>query len=1013
MGRQLWCNATNCRVTLETKADACITACSHIFCMPCADQKFAEALVCPACGTALPERDDLVVINLNPSDKYKSSVLAGLHPEIILEIASRGLAFWTYQISQEVDYRDMVEAQYREKLQQVEAQMATITLQAKTEIGLCEERLSCLQKEFELEKRKTYDLADQCGEKDRRIRQLQASNEGLKQQLSTVSLQRLTQRASAVPSALGMSPMNNDGSGFNATLYIIVLAFSRIYHTFPNLLSSHLSLDWPHDSLQSISTFVLAMASSVDANKLTLLLHECVPTLDQSIVDYIVAYIPESTAEGSGNTPLYYDLTEDEIAGSVEPSVRAILESAGGSKGKIDQVCKALRQMLLNRLHSRADGAGGVGRPQLVKLDRPVYIMSQSVMTQSARLGNIEGNVDLASLRGKKVASQVDIEKLKKAEAKIKAKMEKRSRRAAYEASKLIEDPQKNFEEDELSILKVNPIMDYTSTKSQSKDIKVERFDISFAGKRILTDTTLTLAFGRRYGLIGRNGIGKSTLLRAISRRELEIPTHISILHVEQEMVGDDTSAIRSVLKADIWREHLLKEEKFLLDQIKLTEAEPDPKTNSDASLSKDALSVQLADVYRKLQEIESDKAEAKAASILAGLGFHQADLQRPTKSFSGGWRMRLSLARALFCRPDLLLLDEPTNMLDIPAVVWLEQYLRKWPSTLLVVSHDREFLDEVATDIVHQHSEKLDYYKGNFSVFHGTKEERRKNQIREYESQLQYRQHLQDFIDRWRYNAKRAAQAQSKIKILEKLPVLEAPEDETVVTFRFPDPEALSPPILQMDEVGFGYTPEKRILSGVNIDMQMNSRIAVVGPNGAGKSTMLKLLIGKLDPVTGMVHRHGRLRIAYFTQHHVDQLEMDLSPVAYMAKAFPGRSEQEYRAQLGAFGISGMTGLQTIRTLSGGQKSRVAFACLAIQQPQMLILDEPTNHLDMDSIDALTKALRDFDGGVVVVSHDERFINAVTDELWVCDGGALHKFMGNGIKDYKAQICPPDSVVV
>ncbi|KAJ1975518.1 ATP-binding cassette, regulator of translational elongation [Dimargaris verticillata] len=956
--------------------------------MPCADQKFSEA-------------DDLVVINLNPSDKYKSSVLAGLHPEFILEIASRGLAFWTYQMSQEMDFRDAVEAQYREKLQQVEAHMATTTLQAKTEIELCEERLSCLQKEFELEKRKTYDLTDQCGERDRRIRQLQSSNEGFKQQLSTVSLQRLTHRASVAPNALGMSPVDNSGRGINAHLvHVSPVATVTLTLEFASICSG-------------IYSFVIAMASFVDANKLTLLLHECVPTLDQPIVDYIVAYIPESTANGSGKTPLYYDLTEDEITGSVEPSVRAILESAGGSKSKIDKVCKALRQMLLDRLHSRAEGAGGVGRPQLVKLDRPVYIMSQTAMAQSARFGNIEGNVDLASLRGKKVASQVDIEKLKKAEAKIKAKMEKRSRRAAYEASRLIEDPQKNFEEDELSILKVNPIMDYTSTKSQSKDIKVERFDISFAGKRILTDTTLTLAFGRRYGLIGRNGIGKSTLLRAISRRELEIPTHISILHVEQEMAGDDTTAIRSVLKADIWREHLLKEEKLILDQIKAAEIEPDPNASDDANHSKDALSTQLTEVYRKLQEIESDKAEAKAASILAGLGFHQADLERPTKSFSGGWRMRLSLARALFCRPDLLLLDEPTNMLDIPAVVWLEQYLRKWPSTLLVVSHDREFLDEVATDIMHQHSEKLDYYKGNFSMFHGTKEERRKNQIREYESQLQYRQHLQDFIDRWRYNAKRAAQAQSKIKILEKLPVLEAPEDEAVVTFRFPDPEALSPPILQMDEVGFGYTPEKRILSGVNIDMQMNSRIAVVGPNGAGKSTMLKLLIGKLDPVTGMVHRHGRLRIAYFTQHHVDQLDMDLSPVAYMAKAFPGRSEQEYRAQLGAFGISGMTGLQTIQTLSGGQKSRVAFACLAIQQPQMLILDEPTNHLDMDSIDALTKALRDFDGGVVVVSHDERFINAVTEELWVCDGGALHKFMGNGIKDYKAQICPPDSVVV
>lgn len=246
-----------------------------------------------------------------------------------------------------------------------------------------------------------------------------------------------------------------------------------------------------------------------------------------------------------------------------------------------------------------------------------------------------------------------------------------------------------------------------------------------------------------------------------------------------------------------------------------------------------------------------------------------------------------------------------------------------------------------MATDILYMHSEKLDYYKGNFTNFHATKEERRKAQLREYESQQEYRKHLQDFIDRWRYNAKRAPQAQSKIKILEKLPVLEPPEDEKIVTFQFPNPDNLSPPILQMSDVTFGYTPEKTIIRDVNIDLRMDSRIAVVGPNGAGKSTMLKLLTEENKPTQGLVHRNGRLRIAYFTQHHIDQLDLTKNAVAFMADRFPGKTEEEYRRHLGSFGITGMVSLQVMKTLSGGQKSRVAFACLSLQNPHILVLDE------------------------------------------------------------------------
>ncbi|KAJ2078339.1 ATP-binding cassette, regulator of translational elongation, partial [Coemansia sp. S142-1] len=609
------------------------------------------------------------------------------------------------------------------------------------------------------------------------------------------------------------------------------------------------------------------------------------------------------------------------------------------------------------------------------------------------------GTTDLAHAKGRTVASQVDVKKLRKAEIRIAAKIEKRGVKSSrYEASKLInENP---LDDDDL-LMRVNPILDYTLSRDKIKDVKLDGFDISYAGKRILTNSSVHLVYGRRYGLIGRNGIGKSTLLRNIAHRELAVPTYISILFVEQEMIGDDTPAIRSVLKADIFREQLLRDETSINEELKKLDS-PSPLDERGEVMSKheiDAKKNEMGDrlngIMTKLTEIESDKAEAKAGEILNGLGFSALDFQKPTRSFSGGWRMRLSLARALFCRPDLLLLDEPTNMLDIPAVVWLERYLKTWTSTLLVVSHDREFLDEVATDIVHQHSEQLDQYRGNFQTFWSTREERRKNQMREYESQMQQRAHLQEFIDRWRYNANRAAQAQMKIKILEKMPELEKPEDDKIVTFSFPDPESISPPVLYMTDVTFSYSAERKILDKVNIDMQMDARVAIVGPNGAGKTTLLKLLIGTLDPTSGVVHRHGRLRIAYFSQHHVDQLDLTLTAVAHLKKMYPGNSDEEYRRHLGCFGISGMTGLQEIKTLSGGQKSRVTFAGLAVQQPHFLVLDEPTNHLDMESMDALTTALKQFKGGVVLVSHDERFIDSVCTEMWVCADQKVTKFAG------------------
>ncbi|CAO3659621.1 unnamed protein product [Rhizopus microsporus] len=721
------------------------------------------------------------------------------------------------------------------------------------------------------------------------------------------------------------------------------------------------------------------------------LIRKAVPEADEAIIEYIDGYLRENDFEDD----------EDAIADFVKP----IWIDAGGEEDKIDELCEHLSSLLQANKKSGA-------KKGLSKLERSVNMSQQNSLSATVNL--TRGSADLEHVSGRRVQLQVNQEKLRKAEAKIAAKIAKRQEKSnlkvEYEASRLLNEQKALQEQYKL----YNPILDYTTTKGKNKDIKIENFDISFAGRRILTDANLTLAFGRRYGVVGKNGIGKSTLLRAMARREIAVPQHISILYVEQEVVGDDTPAIEMVLRADVWREHLLEKERDISSRISAIEAQQkgDGISESDREAlenEKNQLNTELQEVFSKLSDIESDKAESKASAILAGLGFDTSQQKRPTREFSGGWRMRISLARALFCKPDVLMLDEPDNMLDIPAIIWLENYLKTWPNTLLVVSHDREFLDEVATDILYMHSEKLDYYKGNFTNFYATKEERRKAQLREYESQQEYRKHLQDFIDRWRYNAKRAPQAQSKIKILEKLPVLEPPEDEKIVTFQFPNPDNLSPPILQMSDVTFGYTPEKIIIRDVNIDLRMDSRIAVVGPNGAGKSTMLKLLTEENKPTQGLVHRNGRLRIAYFTQHHIDQLDLTKNAVAFMAERFPGKTEEEYRRHLGSFGITGMVSLQVMKTLSGGQKSRVAFACLSLQNPHILVLDEPTNHLDMESIDALQTALAQFKGGVIIVSHDERFINTVCNEIWICEGGVLKKFSGT-IKDYKEMICPKDT---
>ncbi|KAG2444584.1 hypothetical protein HXX76_001329 [Chlamydomonas incerta] len=526
----------------------------------------------------------------------------------------------------------------------------------------------------------------------------------------------------------------------------------------------------------------------------------------------------------------------------------------------------------------------------------------------------------------------------------------------------------------------------------QSRDVHISSFTLLYYGHDLLVDADLELNFGRRYGLLGPNGCGKSTLLKALAARDVPIPAHIDTYLLDREIAASDDTALEAVMAVD--------EEKTRLE----VEAEA-----LAAMEMTDEVEHRLNDVYERLEALDSDLVEVRAASILHGLGFTKEMQRKKTREFSGGWRMRIALARALFIDPTMLLLDEPTNHLDLEACVWLEEHLKKFKRILLMVSHSQDFLNGVCTNIVHMQKKKLVYYSGNYDQYVQTRAELEENQMKKYKWEQEQISHMKEYIARFGHgSAKLARQAQSKEKTLAKMVrggLTDKVEGERVVRIRFENVGKLPPPVLQFVDVAFGYSPDKVLYTNVDLGVDLDSRVAIVGPNGAGKSTLLKLMVGNLEPLDGMVKRHNHLRIGQYHQHLTELLDPELTPLEYMLKEF-GRElgEEKMRSVIGRFGITGQTQTLPIKNLSDGLKSRVVFAWLAHRTPHMLLLDEPTNHLDIETIDSLARAINEWDGGLVLVSHDFRLIGQVANEIWEVGHGAVTKWQGD-IQSYKAHL--------
>ncbi|MFV0473733.1 MAG: ABC-F family ATP-binding cassette domain-containing protein [Pikeienuella sp.] len=512
--------------------------------------------------------------------------------------------------------------------------------------------------------------------------------------------------------------------------------------------------------------------------------------------------------------------------------------------------------------------------------------------------------------------------------------------------------------------------------------LTISNLGFTLAGRRLFDGATMRAPDRARIGLVGRNGTGKTTLFRLIEGEltpdagSIEIRRGARIGGVKQEVPAGPQPLIEIVLEADRERAGLLAE----------AETATDPN--------------RIAEIQLRLADIEAHSAEARAATILSGLGFDAEAQARAAAEFSGGWRMRVALAAVLFSAPDLLLLDEPTNYLDLEGAVWLETFLSRYPATAMVISHDRGLLNRSVDRILHLSAQKLTLYAGGYDDFDAKRRADAAQNEAAAAKQARERAHIQSFVDRFRYKASKAKQAQSRLKMLERMQPIANAAEGGVAPFRFHCGEELSPPIISFNAVSVGYDGAP-VLRGVSLRIDPDDRIALLGANGQGKSTLAKLISRRLSPIDGEETRAAKLRIGYFAQHQSDELHEDETPVQHIRRLLPDQPEAKLRARLGAVGIGAEIATNQVRSLSGGQKARLLLALMTVDEPQLIILDEPTNHLDIESREALAQALADYQGAVILISHDAELVSAVADRLWLVSGGGVKPFDGD-MDDYR-----------
>ena len=512
--------------------------------------------------------------------------------------------------------------------------------------------------------------------------------------------------------------------------------------------------------------------------------------------------------------------------------------------------------------------------------------------------------------------------------------------------------------------------------------------DLSYrvGGRLLFEGATLAVPPRHRVGLVGRNGTGKTTLLNLVAgdlqpdSGTITVRRGARLGRVAQEAPNGPESLLDTVLAADGERTRLLGEAE--------TATDPD----------------RIAEVHTRLADIDAHSAPARAASILAGLGFDEAEQSRPCSEFSGGWRMRVSLAAALFAQPDLLLLDEPTNHLDLEATMWLQTYLAAWPGTLVVISHDRNLLNTVVSEIAYLHDLKLQRYVGGYDRFERTRREQLTVQTKMQARQQSERRRIEAFVNRFRAQATKARQAQSRIKMLARMEPIAAALEERTVVFRFPQPNSLPPPIVALDAAAVGYAGDTPVLGQLNLRIDMDDRIGLLGANGNGKSTLVKLLAGHLTTMAGSLHTPRDLRIGYVGQDQADTLDPDATPLTLMRRRLEKDPDSKVRAHLGGFGFAQEKAETPVAALSGGEKARLLFAMMSVEAPHLMLLDEPTNHLDVDAREALVQALNDYEGAVVLVSHDPHLVDLVCDRLWLVADGTCDPFDGD-LDDYRRHL--------